>query len=316
MKILESKIIEDLKILFESSHNVGIGDDAAIIGRGQLIATDAVVEGVHFIRGEASWADVAYKLFASNASDIASMGGVVTGYTLTLSIPEYWEYDNFKSFVSGIRDFLNDHPAELVGGDTVRSKEFFASVTVLGHVNSRPWLRSNTQVGDFIYCTGTLGDSKLYLNKLLNEKYLPMKNEEYFKNRHYRPTPRTKLVPFLRRHNITSAMDISDGLIEDLQKLCKTSKTSFCVEADSVPLNEEQIGLDNFQEHRFFYQREALIGGEDYELIFTSPEILLDEEIDGVRISRIGRILSPMDPSFITYNHQRHTPDKFKGYEH
>ncbi|MGL5955190.1 MAG: thiamine-phosphate kinase [Brevinema sp.] len=314
----ESQIIEELKVLFESgTGRLGIGDDAAVLERNQLVSTDAIVEGIHFIKGKASWDDVAYKLFASNASDIAAMGGYVSAYTLTLSLPEYWTSSEFRSFLSGVRTFLNDYPADLVGGDTVRSKEFFASVTVFGQAH-QPWLRSQAQVGDFIYCTGTLGDSRLYLNKILGIPSLPIKNERYFHQRHYRPNPRNHWTNYLRRYPISSAMDISDGLIEDLQKLCRASKTSFCIEADALPLSEEQIGIDNIQEHRIFYQKEALIGGEDYELLFTSAEIINEELAlqDGVKISRIGRILSAKDPSFIIYNKNRCLPNQFKGYEH
>ena len=315
----ESQIIDDLKVLFESSKGrIGIGDDAAVIEHNQLISTDAMVEGVHFIRGKATWEEVAYKLFASNASDIAAMGGFVTGYTLTLSLPEYWTNTDLKSFIAGVRLFLKDYPADLIGGDTVRSKEFFASVTVIGRTNSQAWLRANAQEGDFIYCTGTLGDSKLFLNRELGKKSLPLQDLEYFRNRHYKPSPRNNIVPFLKKFNITSAMDISDGLVEDLQKLCKASQTSFYLDGNSIPISEKKIGIDNVLEHKIYYQREGLIGGEDYELLFTCPEPLNEEVLqnDLVPITRIGRLLSAKDQSFILHAGERLSPEQFKGYQH
>lgn len=315
-RITENQLIESLQVLFESKHigRVGIGDDAAILENGQIISTDAMVEGVHFLKDHVDWADIAYKLFASNASDIAAMGGQVTAYTLTLSIPESWKDIDIKTFFNGVKSFLNEFPADLVGGDTVFSKQFFASVTVFGYVK-HPWLRSSAQVGNFIYCTGTLGDSRLWLNKILNTSPLPLANENYFKNRHYRPTPRLKWVSFLRQYSITAAMDISDGLIEDLQKLCKSSQTSFCIEAESLPLSEEQIGIANLQEHHKFYLQNALVGGEDYELLFTSPELITETNTD-IKITRIGRILSQKDDSFIILDNKRMFPNNFKGYEH
>ncbi len=297
--------------MFESPG--GIGDDAAVLKGGQVISTDAVVEGVHFIRGEAEWGDVAYKLFASNASDMAAMGAKPEAYTLALSIPKYWTETDFRAFTAGIRDFLADYPAVLAGGDTVSSREFFASVTVVGSVSSKMWLRSGASAGDYIYCTGTLGDSRLYLNKILNQTVLPVKDEEYFKMRHYRPSPRTALVDSLNRYNISAAMDISDGLIEDIQKLCAASDVSFCIDAERIPLSREQIGEGNINEHKLFYQKEALIGGEDYEILFTSPDII---DFSPVPITRIGRVISPKDGSFVMYNGKRHLPDEFKGYEH
>ncbi len=315
----ESQIIDELQILFKSSKGrLGIGDDAAVIEHNQLISTDAMVEGVHFIRGKVTWGEVAYKLFASNASDIAAMGGYVTGYTLTLSLPEYWTNTDLKAFIAGVRLFLTDHPADLLGGDTVRSKEFFASVTVFGRTSGRPWLRANAKEGDFIYCTGTLGDSKLWLNRELGKASLPLQDPEYFRNRHYKPFPRNNLVPFLKKFNITSAMDISDGLIEDLQKLCKASSTNFYIDGDSIPISEQQVGIANLLEHKIYYQREALIGGEDYELLFTSPESIDETSLmnNTVRITRIGRLLSAKDHSFILHAGQRLKPNQFKGFQH
>ncbi len=195
-------------------------------------------------------------------------------------------------------------------GDEVEIADF---LPVLGQTRENPWLRTGAKIGDYIYCTGTLGDSKMYLNKLLNQMKLPLSNELYFKKRHYRPTPRINWVKNLRNYNISSAMDISDGLVEDLQKLASASKVSFCIEADNLPLSENEIGIDNVNEHKIFYQKEALTGGEDYELLFTSPEIIRDNQI---KITRIGRIISPNDVSFITYNGKRCLPNEFKGYEH
>ena len=315
----ELNIIEELKNIFEPSNNyIGIGDDAAVLEHNILVSTDAMVEGVHFLRSEASWDDVAYKLFASNASDIAAMGGYPTAYTLTLSLPHYWTNQDHKMFLSGIKDFLQEFPADLIGGDLVRSKEFFASVTVLGKSVSTPCLRSTAKEGDFIYCTGTLGDSRLWLNKIVQKNTLPILDEDYFKKRHYRPTPRIEWIQTLKRFPLNSLMDISDGLVEDLQKLCRASKKSFYIDGDPIPLSEEAIGINNLKEHKSYYQKEALIGGEDYELLFTSPEIINEAELlkENIKISRIGRILPLQEQSFISLQGKQHKASEFKGFEH
>ncbi|MGL4367468.1 MAG: thiamine-phosphate kinase [Brevinemataceae bacterium] len=314
----ELEIIADLKVLFESSKGIGIGDDTAVINGNQLVATDAVVENVHFIKNKAEWKEVAYKLFASNASDIAAMGGIPISYTLALSLPKYWKNQDLQSFISGIRLFFKDFPGELIGGDLVRSNEFFASVTVIGKALNKPWLRSSAQKGDFIYCTGTLGDSKLWLDKELKTKFLPMKDLAYFHKRHYYPTPRLDYVSTLNKFRISSAIDISDGLVEDLIKLCRASEVNFYLDADSLPLNIEKIGKENFQEHQNYYKKNALIGGEDYELLFTSPEILNEEELQkkGIFITQIGRILSAQEISKIFWKKSHHSPDEFRGFQH
>ncbi|MGL4394825.1 MAG: thiamine-phosphate kinase [Brevinema sp.] len=319
-RLSESSIIEELTQLFKTHqpHCVGIGDDAAIIDRNTLIATDAMVEGVHFLREKASWSDVAYKLLASNASDMAAMGGYPTSYTLALSLPEYWETEDFDSFVAGAKSFLETFSGDLVGGDLVRSKEFFASVTVLGRSFDQPILRTTAQVGDYIYCTGTLGDSRLWLKKELDQEHLPMSNEEYFKARHYRPTPRIEWMKILSQSKISAAMDISDGLVEDLQKLCKSSAVSFELYGDLVPLNIIEIGRENFEQNQISYQKEALIGGEDYEILFTSAE-LLDEEFflkQGVKITKIGQIKSQNTQPSVLLNNKIMAVDEFAGFKH
>ncbi|MGL4389075.1 MAG: thiamine-phosphate kinase [Brevinema sp.] len=319
-RMSESNIIEELQILFETYHDdcVGIGDDAAVIDHQVLVSTDAIVEGVHFLQEKASWDDVAYKLFASNASDMVAMGGYPKSYTLALSLPEYWKDNDLTNFIAGMRRFLNEFPADLIGGDLVKSKEFFASVTVLGKPYHRPILRSTAKVGDYIYCTGTLGDSRLWLRKELGQKTLPMKNQEYFKKRHYNPTPRIQWMSTLSKFYITSAMDISDGLIEDLLKLCKASKVSFSLDASLIPMSIDEIGEDNFMEHFLFYQKEALISGEDYEILFTSPD-KIDEEVlfqKGIQVTKIGRITAQTLRSTVFWNNKPTAVEEFLGFKH
>lgn len=315
----ELKIIDDLKVLFESSSNrVGIGDDAAVIEHQTLVSTDAMVEGIHFLREKILWGDVAYKLFASNASDMAAMGGYPTAYTLTLSLPEYWSDEDLKHFISGVRKFLHEFPADLIGGDLVRSKEFFASVTVIGKPYHIPILRTGAKPGDFIYCTGTLGDSKIWLNKELTNHTLPVIDSEYFKKRHYHPTPRYSWMAELVRYRISSAIDISDGLVEDLQKLTKASHVNFSLEASKLPLSIQQIGINNIEEHRVYYEKEALIGGEDYEIVFTSSDHIDEKKMadQGIKITKIGQIIPENVPSFVFWN-KKYTPiENFQGFRH
>jgi len=316
---LELRIIDELKVLFEvSSGRIGIGDDAAVIEHNQLLSSDAMVEGVHFLKDKSSWKEIAYKLFVSNASDMAAMGGFATGYLLTLSIPKYWTNQDFRQFVSGIKLFFQYFPADLLGGDTIHSNEFFASVTVIGKSYNRPWLRSGAKVGDFIYCTGNLGDSKLWLNKELNQNLLPFDDQKYFRMRHYYPTPRVSWISALNKYKITSAIDISDGLVEDLYKLCNESAVNFYIDSELLPLSINEIGKHNYNEHKVFYQKEALIGGEDYELIFTSPEVLDEAKLlsEGVKATRIGRILPAQESSLILWNRGRYGVKDFEGYRH
>lgn len=316
----EDEIIQELTILFEvEGDRIGIGDDAAVLEYHQLLSVDAVVEGVHFLKEKASWDDVAYKLFAGSASDMAAMGGYVTGYLLSLGIPYYWDNNDLHVFIQGIKEFIHEFPADLLGGDIVRSKEFFGSVTVLGKTFTKPWLRTSAKPGDFIYVTGTLGDSRLYLQHELKKNILPMKDLTYFKQRHYRPTPRIDWAQEInKKYRIHAAMDISDGLIEDLNKLCRLSGVHFYVDANLLPLSTAFIGEENVSEHKIFYQHNALIGGEDYELIVITDEIIDEDTLleQGVKITRIGRILTEEEISIVLWNNKRYTSNEFQGYRH
>lgn len=315
----ESQIINKLQSLFSTRPAcIGIGDDAAVLENGLMVSTDACVEGVHFLRGEASWAEVAYKLFASNGSDMAAMGGKAESYFLSLGIPFDWTDTDLENFIEGIRTFLSDYPANLLGGDIVRCPVFFGAVTVMGRAFNQPWLRSGAKKGDYIYVTGTLGDSRLYLNKVLDNNVLPFTDNSYFRDRHYKPSPRSSWAEIIAKQlKVHAAMDISDGLVEDLRKLCSLSQCFFNIDASLLPISEEQIGLDLIKTQKKSYLREALIGGEDYELIIISPDDITSQEAlqMGIKLTNIGNICGDGENS-ILFNGSLLPSSQFKGYSH
>ncbi|MGL5253515.1 MAG: thiamine-phosphate kinase [Brevinema sp.] len=313
----EKEIIARLQSVFSAEiGQTGIGDDAAILENGQLISTDAVSDGVHFLSTHATWQEVAYKLFASNGSDMAAMGGRAESYFLNLGIPHNWTDNELDSFIEGIELFLKDHPAVLLGGDTVRCPVFFASVTVLGHAFGKPWLRTGAKTGDNIYVTGTLGDSRLYLHHILEKNQLPLEDLDYFRRRHYQPTPRSEWAKVLSQTmSIHASMDISDGLVEDLSKLCGASKCCFHLKAEHLPLNISKIGKKNSEIYYQQYLTEALIGGEDYELIIISPDEPDQAQKQGVALTKIGQIIDG-DANTIQMFDKTYDTTYFKGYSH
>ena len=317
----ENEIIEELRYLFQPKEGIiGIGDDAAMIEGRTLVSTDAVVEGVHFLKDKATWNEVAYKLFASTASDMAAMGGYAQNYFLNLGIPEYWANDELHDFIKGMKDFHKDFPGNLLGGDIVKSPNFFAALTVMGKPFNNPWLRSGAKPGDNIYVTGYLGDSRLYLKHLLQDHPLPLDNLNYFHERHYKPSPRIPWAEYLSGvYRINAAIDISDGFVEDLGKLCVESECSFYVDANNLPLSVSDIGSENFHEHRSYYQKEALIGGEDYELIIITDHVIDCQELQietGIVLTRIGRIMEQHEDSLIVWNGKRCKRSDFAGFRH
>lgn len=310
--ITESQIIGMLRGSFPASQGcLGIGDDAAILPNGLMVSTDACVEGVHFLRNKATWAEAAYKLFASNGSDMAAMGGQAEGYFLTLGMPFDWTDEDLHSFIEGIQMFLSENPSQLLGGDIVKSPVFFGSVTVFGKPFGKPWLRTGAKEGDNIYVTGTLGCSRLYLHEVLGNAALPLADKAYFRSRHYKPTPRSLWAQEIAKQMpVHAAMDISDGLVEDLTKLCAASGVNFTLDASLIPMAVNHIGKDNFAAHRWDYLKEALIGGEDYELIIISPH-----SAEGLPLTKVGAITSNKTNA-VLFNNIQHPAHEFKGYSH
>lgn len=275
----------------------GIGDDAAVIdktGPGKmLVTTDALVEGVHFLRGSAGFFDIGYKSIAVNMSDIASMGGIPAYALLTLGVSGSVTENEIESFIEGLLDIREKQPFDLIGGDTVSSPNVFISVTMIGYADSAPILRRNAMAGENIYLTGNIGDSSIGLSLIKGDLKKPVLDEDYFIKRHYRPAVRVSLMQYLKKKfRIGAAIDISDGLLADLSHIAEESMAGFRIYVEKLPMSLNRIGEAFSSSEEYFYNF-ALGGGEDYEVLFTSPDIIDTERVlaeTGAELTCIGRI--------------------------
>jgi thiamine-monophosphate kinase len=175
---------------------------------------------------------------------------------------------------TGFNSICNLFKVELVGGDTVSSpKCFFINVSIIGEVNpGRVFTRRGARPGDLIFVTGTLGDSSLGLQLLSKKKRGAFsKDHKFLIGRHLDPTPRVLEARILARSriNITSMIDISDGLAQDLSHICKASKVGARIQEDRLPRSAEFSRTCNRNQIDPFPF--LLNGGEDYELLFTLP---------------------------------------------
>ena len=264
----------------------GIGDDAAILPSRLLWTTDALVEGVHFL---SSWPmhGVGYKSLACNVSDIAAMGGRPLYALLTTGLPPSYPPQKYADFLEGFKQALDDFDIDLMGGDTVRSNDAFFSISLLGEVIRRPLLRSGAQVNDFIYVSGYLGESSLGLQTLL-EKIPPSQTSDLWVKRHLYPEPRLSLIGWLSEHfTITAAIDCSDGFLADLEHIAEESQKGYEIYLDKLPTPRGITMPKNWQETPWEF---VFAGGEDYEIIFTSPNILPSEG-EGIPITCVGKII-------------------------
>lgn len=268
---------------------VGVGDDGAVLrpdpGRDLITVVDALVAGVHF-PGNLRPEDVGYRAVAVNVSDIAAMGGRPRWMTLALTLDK-----NYRSWVEGfargIAFAADSFGVELVGGDLTHGAEIVVSVQITGDVNpGRAMTRSGAKPGDGIYVSGTPGDASLGLSVIQSGQALDDRLD-YLVRRFNRPDARVALGQAIAPH-VSAAIDVSDGLFGDLDKLLLASDVSGCIELNDIPLSAELVAtLEEEDRLRF-----VLGGGDDYELCFTATDdqFFAPGEIEGVHVTRIGEV--------------------------
>jgi thiamine-monophosphate kinase len=257
---------------------LGLRDDAAVLNIREgyeLIATcDTLIEGVHFLPGDPP-ASIGHKALAVNLSDLAAKGARGHAYLLALSVPRNTQGAWFEAFASGLNELQTAVGINLVGGDTTAtSGPLTITITALGLVaHGHAVLRHGAKAGDRLYVSGTIGDACLGL-RLLTEPSLArvwdLSEEDvaFLVDRYRRPTPRMQLVIPVRNF-AQGAIDVSDGLAADVEKLGKASHVGATIETAKVPLSPaakkalaREPGL-----------LATLLGaGDDYEIVAAVPE--------------------------------------------
>lgn len=245
---------------------LGVGDDAAVLDvrgdRKLVVATDTIVAGVHF-PPQTKAADIGYRALAVNLSDLAAMGAEPAWMTLSLSLPsasESWIAD----FAGGLFELAGRHQVVLVGGDTVRGP-LVVTVQLAGWIEPDRWLtRCGAKPGDVLMISGVPGEAAAGLRVI--QQQLPLAEAAaHLQQRFLRPQPRVALGRRLRTI-ASAAMDVSDGLLTDLAKLCAASNCGAQLDVDRLPQSAAMRGLFSADECLDY----ALAGGDDYEILFTA----------------------------------------------
>ena len=265
---------------FSFKLTVDNGDDTAAWRTGdatELFTTDTVVEGIHFTRETTPWRDLGWKCIASNVSDIAAMGGLPMYALVTLGLPPETEVGDLEQLYQGMMEISNKHGVSIVGGDMVRSPIVFITVALTGIHADKPMLRSSARPGDQVAVTGYLGGSGGGLRLMLGagtdanlSSSISEEAAEYLRSCHRRPQPAVAEGRILSESGVTTAMDVSDGLADDLSKLCRSSGLAARIFAEQVPVHPllKQAFADDHLDL-------ALGGGEDYLLLFTAtPDVM------------------------------------------
>ena len=312
----EFGFIEKIKNLFGTTEGlVGIGDDCAVIPMGErdiIVTTDMLIEGVHFLRSDATPEQVGYKSVAVNLSDIAAMGGKPIGMFLSVALPKDAQGEWAERFMEGFAEISRHYGVPLLGGDTTSSlRDVAVNVAVVGLCpHNGAILRSGARVGDTIFVTGPLGDSGAGLKVLLaGAERTP--DEDFLVERHYTPTPRLDEGLALAATGLVGAMmDISDGIASDLRHILRASGVGARVELKSLPVSAQ---LERVCESKGWSRFElATSSGEDYELLLTAPEEIV--QMVDFPLYPIGKITNGEEIEW--YNEGKRNEFTTKGFTH
>jgi thiamine-monophosphate kinase len=276
---------------------VGIGDDAAAWRASgvQLATTDTLIEGSHFALPQVSWRDLGWNALTVNVSDIAAMGGVPEQALLTLALPPETEVADVDELVAGMLAAGSEYDTAIVGGDIVGCDKTMVTVTLIGRAliddRGQPLLmtRSGALVGDAIAVTGYLGDSAGGLRILLGESAGSAEAADYLKRAHLHHRPPLAIGQAAAREDVRAAIDVSDGLLQDLGHVCQASGLGAIVHAQRIPISPSL---------RQAFPQDALAlacgGGEDYQLLLAAPPEVV-ERVRGkadVPIAVIGEMVA------------------------
>jgi thiamine-monophosphate kinase len=297
---------------------VGIGDDAAVIEPErnllEVLTTDSQVEGVHFDQAFVGAADIGHKAIAVNLSDLAAMGAAPRVALLSLVLPPGMPVASVDALIDGLTALAVRSRISIVGGNIARSPgPLVVDVTATGSVHRRRVLtRAGARAGDDLYVTGTLGGAAAGLRTLSAASASPPRRAEPVTDRcvmrYLRPEPRTRFGVMLGRNRAARAcVDLSDGLADGIRQIGEASGLGAIIEVDALPI-EEGATL-----------RDALGGGEDYELLFAvSPR--MRSRLKNARrlasdltVTRIGRLTT--DRAMLL-SRNGHTEELPAGFDH
>ncbi|MEW6034802.1 MAG: thiamine-phosphate kinase [Chloroflexota bacterium] len=254
---------------------VGIGDDAAA-WKGdvslQLATTDTMVEGVHFIPGTFQWEELGWKAMAANLSDIAAMGGSPLYALVSLSLPDSSEVEAVLSLFRGMLDMGSKYGVAVVGGNISSAPVMVITITLLGRLKGQAMLlRSTARPGDRVAVTGHLGASAAAVAMFRETLHPDPETSALLRQAHFHPEPRVAEGQALLKLGVRTAIDISDGLVSDLTHVCEASSVGARVLASDVPVHPAVRAACGPDSLRF-----ALGGGEDFELLFTASNEIVE----------------------------------------
>jgi thiamine-monophosphate kinase len=293
--------------------NIKIPNDQKLI-----ISKDIIAENCHF-KKEYGGYKIAYKLLASNLSDLASSGAKPHSFMLGFTKNSQIDENFIELFCQALLELSKKYNLSLIGGDTISSKsDLFFSITIFGTITKEyPLARNKAKAGDLIFISENIGDSYLGLQILENKLQITDPNiKNYFLDKHFYPIPKIDLAINLLEKNLSqSAIDISDGLFSDLSHICQNSNLESHIFLEKIPISKEAQNLN-------INILELCSGGEDYELLFTAKkedkkEIEKLSKDLNIKITEIGYFTKNKNSKIKLFDqNNKEIPIQKYGYEH
>ena len=276
------------------------GDDAAVwaAGDGAIVATtDALVEGNHWRRDTMSMADVGWRAIAASVSDIAAMGATPTYALVATVLAPSLTVEDLDAFIDGLAEACRCFGVRVAGGDVVRGTETAFAVTLLGsaaiddatteHGRARVLRRDGARPGDAVAVSGAPGASAAGL-ALIEAGRAAEPTAAPLLAAHRRPASSVALGKAALEAGVRCAIDLSDGLLQDLGHVAERSRAGIEIDRDALPLHPAAVALLGGQAALDL----ALGGGEDYELALTGPaEALAALSTTALAVTVIGRVV-------------------------
>jgi thiamine-monophosphate kinase len=241
------------------------------------VSTDSFIEGVHFTPSIFSPYNIGYKALSSALSDIAASGAKPAWYFINLGIKKDQTIKEIKDIFKGLQYIERKYSIKLLGGDTTRSPFLFLSITV-GGIIKKPIPRNRAKNGDKIYLTGNIGGSIMgffALQKKIKSSIIK-----------YHLTPKIRCEEALkltRKYRINSMIDISDGFLIDSNHIAEESGKRLDIIFKNIPICP---GCRKFaKKHSLDIKENILTSGEEFELLFTSPDVIKE-----TFVSKIGYV--------------------------
>ncbi len=245
------------------------------------MSTDSFIEGVHFTPSTFSPYNIGYKALAAALSDIAACAGKPTWYFLNLGIKKNQTTKEINDIFRGFQFLEKKYSVKLLGGDTARSPFLFLSITV-GGTAREPITRCGAKKGDKIYITGNIGGAIMGFIAL--QKKIKSSITKYHLTPEIRCTEALKLT---HKYRINSMIDISDGLLIDSNHIAEESGKKLNINFKEIPICPE---CKRFAEkHSLDLKENVLISGEEFELLFTSPDDIKEKFVHEIGYVSSGK---------------------------